>query len=107
MPWRRESSGVAAAGRSIAAVAAGVRLKSWTVAQYERMIDAGVLDEDDRVELVGEEIIEMAPVGSRHAATVKALARLFHQQVNDRCVVSVQDPIRLSERSQPQPDLRC
>ena len=69
------------------------------------MVDTGVLGEDDRVELIGGEIIEMAPVGRRHAATVKALARMFHLQVGDRCVVSVQDPIRLTDRSEPQPDV--
>ncbi len=69
------------------------------------MVDGGVLGEDDRVELVGGEIIEMAPVGPGHAATVNALARLFQQQVGDRCVVSVLNPIRLSERSEPQPDV--
>ncbi|MDQ6783809.1 MAG: Uma2 family endonuclease [Actinomycetota bacterium] len=79
--------------------------KSWTVDDFGRMVAAGVLAEDDHVELLEGEIIEMAPVGSRHAATVNALARLFHQQVGDRCVVSVQNPIRLSERSEPQPDV--
>ncbi len=87
------------------AVAAGAHLKSWTVGEYERMAEAGVLGEDDRVELLGGEIIEMAPIGPGHAATVRALARLFHQQVGDGCVVSVQDPIRLAERSEPQPDV--
>jgi Uma2 family endonuclease len=86
-------------------VAVVLHRKSWTAAQYRRMVEVGVLGEDDRVELIQGEIIEMAPVGAHHAAAVKALARLFHQQTGDRCVVSVQDPIRLSDRSEPQPDV--
>jgi Uma2 family endonuclease len=47
----------------------------------------------------------MSPIGSRHAACVKRLNRLFSQRVGKRAIVSVQDPIRLSEHSEPQPDL--
>ena len=69
------------------------------------MVAAGVLGEDDRVELVEGEIVQMAPVGARHAASVNALARLLQRQVGDRALVSVQNPVRLSPRSEPQPDL--
>jgi Uma2 family endonuclease len=47
----------------------------------------------------------MAPIGSRHAACVKRLNNLFSRQVGDRAVVGVQDPVRLDEYSEPQPDL--
>jgi len=68
------------------------------------MAEAGILSEDDRVELIEGEIVEMSPIGSHHAACVKRLNRLFSRSVSD-AVVSVQDPIRLSEYSEPEPDL--
>ncbi len=69
------------------------------------MVEVGVLGEDDRVELLEGEIAEMTPVGARHAASVNALARILQRQVGDRFVVSVQNPIRCSATSEPQPDL--
>lgn len=68
------------------------------------MGEAGILREDERVELIEGEILEMAAAGSRHAAGVKRLNRLF-SRLGDRAVVSVQDPLQLSETSVPEPDL--
>jgi Uma2 family endonuclease len=69
------------------------------------MAVAGILTEDDRVELIEGEIVEMPPIGSRHAACVKRLNRLFSSRVGDLAVVLVQDPIRLSDVAEPEPDL--
>jgi Uma2 family endonuclease len=69
------------------------------------MDDAGLFAPDQRLELLGGEVIEMAPIGSRHAAAVKRLNRILSQAVGDRVVVGVQDPVRLSDLSEPQPDL--
>ncbi len=77
----------------------------FTVDQYQRMGAAGVFSEDDRVELVEGEILMMTPIGSRHAAIVKRLARLFNNLLGERAIVSVQDPIVLSDFSEPQPDI--
>ena len=77
----------------------------FTVKDYHRMAEARVLAPDDRVELIDGEVYAMAPIGSRHAACVKRLAELFHTAVRHRAIVSVQDPIELDERSEPQPDL--
>ncbi len=66
---------------------------------------AGILSEDDRVELIEGEIVEMPPIGSRHAACIKRLNNLFSRQVGGRAIVGVQDPIRLGEHSEPQPDV--
>ena len=79
--------------------------RSFTVEEYYRMAQAGILTEDDRVELIEGEIIKMTPVGSRHAACVDRLTHLFSARVLGRAIVRVQNPIRLSERSEPQPDL--
>lgn len=79
--------------------------RSFTVEQYYRMAEAGILSADDRVELIEGEIVEMTPIGSRHAACVDRLTRLFVRRAGERAVVRVQNPVRLSQRSEPQPDL--
>jgi Uma2 family endonuclease len=72
---------------------------------YEAMIAAGILDENDRVELIAGEILNKMPIGPSHASTVKRLNRIFSSVTEDRCVVSVQDPIALDAFSEPEPDL--
>jgi len=76
-----------------------------SVAQYERMIEAGVFPEDARIELIEGELLEMTPIGTRHMAVVNRLTRILSRGVGDRAVLSVQNPIQLDERSVPQPDL--
>lgn len=69
------------------------------------MVAAGILREDSRVELIEGEIVEMGPIGSRHAGCVNRLTTLLASLVQQKAVVAVQNPIRLSPRSLPQPDL--
>ena len=76
----------------------------FSVDEYHRLAEAGVLDEDDRVELIRGELIEMTPIGSRHAESLRRLHRALASMLSDRAVISVQDPLRLSD-SEPQPDL--
>ena len=76
-----------------------------TVADYYRMGEAGVFAPNDRVELIEGEVINMAPIGTKHAASVTRLARLFERAVGDRAVVSSQNPLRLSDLSEPEPDV--
>ncbi len=77
----------------------------FTVEDYHRMGEAGILDEDDRVELIEGEIVEMPPIGSPHGGTVKSLTNTLARLVGDRAIVSVQDPVVLSDLSEPQPDI--
>ncbi len=77
----------------------------FTVDEYYRMGDAGVFGEGDRVELLGGEIIQMSPIGSLHAAAVNRLNRLFTAALGNRAVVSVQNPVRLGNLSEPEPDV--
>ncbi len=79
--------------------------RGFTVEEYYRIAQAGILTGDDRVELIEGEIIKMTPVGSRHAACVDRLTRLFSARAGWQAIVRVQNPIRLGERSEPQPDL--
>lgn len=77
----------------------------FTVDEYEAMGRAGVFPVGKRLELLGGEIIEMTPIGSRHAATVNRLTRWFVTGLGDRAIVAVQNPVVLSDLSEPQPDL--
>ncbi|MFH1744207.1 MAG: Uma2 family endonuclease [bacterium] len=77
----------------------------FTVEDYHRMGEAGILSEDDRVELLEGEIVQMTPIGSKHAGCVNRLAQLFFEKVARRAIVTVQNPGRLGEYSEPQPDL--
>ena len=79
--------------------------RRFTVDEYHRMGQVGILGEDDRVELLEGEIVEMAPIGSRHQATVDRLTRLFSGRMADAVLVRVQGPVRLAEDSEPQPDV--
>jgi Uma2 family endonuclease len=77
----------------------------FTVHDYHRMGEAGILHEDDRVELIEGEIVEMAAIGTRHFSCVNRLNRLLVMGVGEEAVVSVQNPVRLNEHTEPQPDL--
>ena len=77
----------------------------FTVSEYERMGETGILPPDARVELIEGEIIEMSPIGSGHAACVRLLNRILSRQVGDGAIVSTQNPIRLNDFSEPQPDV--
>lgn len=79
--------------------------RRFTVEEYHRMGRAGILCEDDRVELIEGDIIQMAPIGSPHAAGVAVLTRWFNIGLQDRAVVWPQNPIRLGPRTEPEPDL--
>lgn len=83
----------------------GVQRHRLTVEQYHRMAETGVLARDARVELIEGVIVDMAPIGSRHAAVVNKLNRALIAAVGARAIASVQNPIRLGDRSEPQPDL--
>ncbi len=80
--------------------------RRFTTGEYARLIETGILAEDERVELIEGEIITMAPIGSRHAATVNRLNRLLgYLSASNRVFVSVQNPVHLDDYSEPQPDL--
>lgn len=77
----------------------------FTVDDYHRMGETGVLKPDARVELLDGEIIDMAPIGPFHGGSTNRLNDFFTRLAKGRWVVSVQNPVRLSEHSEPQPDL--
>ena len=61
--------------------------------------------EDDRIELIEGEMIELAPIVSRHPAKVNRLARLLSLQIGEHAIVLVQNPIALPPHNEPQPDI--
>lgn len=79
--------------------------RRFTVDEYHRMADAGVFRPDERVELIDGEIVEMTPIGRRHANCVNNLTRLLVTRLGDRAIVSPQNSLQISVRSEPQPDL--
>lgn len=72
---------------------------------YHRLGETGVLAPDARVELIEGDIVDMAPIGWRHAGIVNNLNRLMVIGAGEAAIVSVQNPVRLSRTSEPQPDL--
>ncbi|MBC8001098.1 MAG: Uma2 family endonuclease [Opitutaceae bacterium] len=75
------------------------------VEDYHRMAETGVLREDARVELLDGQIIDMSPIGPFHGGVVNRLNRLFSRYSEERWIVSTQNPIRLNDFSEPEPDL--
>jgi len=75
------------------------------VDQYRRMGEAGVLEPGVRVELIEGEVIDMAPIGSRHFSMVGRLTRLLVEATGAQAFVSVQQSLRLDRFNEPQPDV--
>jgi Uma2 family endonuclease len=82
-----------------------LRHHRFDVDEYHRMIDAGILTEDDRVELIDGEIVEMTPIGSRHAACVDALNRALVLGLGESAWVRIQNPVTITPHSEPEPDV--
>ena len=77
----------------------------FTVDDFQLMGEVGIFKESDRVELIDGEIYLMNPIGFGHGGRVKRLNRIFSRLLRDRALVSVQDPIQVRPRAQPQPDV--
>ena len=86
-------------------VSAQVTRRLFTAEEFHKMGEAGILHEDDRIELIEGELIEMAAIGTRHMTCVIELTRLLVPLVGDEARVSPQNPVRLGENLEPQPDL--
>jgi Uma2 family endonuclease len=77
----------------------------WTVAEYFKMGEAGLLMEDDWVELIDGEVIDMSPIGSPHAGQVNHLGALLSYHLFGKAVVASQNPVILGDHNVPQPDI--
>jgi hypothetical protein len=79
--------------------------RRFNVDEYYAMARAGILAEDERVELLDGEIVEMTPIGIRHAACVRRLTDSFTHRFAGRAIVSGQNPVRLDAYCEPEPDV--
>lgn len=77
----------------------------FSVGKFHALVEAGVLRGDERVELLNGQIVDMAPIGPFHGGSVKRLNAIFQHQDRNRWITSTQDPLRLGEHDEPQPDL--
>ena len=92
-----------AIGKAIMPVEITKRL--FDVDEYHRMAQAGILSEDDRVELIDGEILAMTPIGPRHNAAVNRANRALVPIVGDDAIVQVQGSVRLGRFNEPEPDI--
>jgi len=76
-----------------------------SVDEYHRMIAAGILDEDERLELLEGVIVAVAPQSPAHAYCLQWLTRFLVRRLGDAYAVRPQLPLTLGERNEPEPDL--
>jgi Uma2 family endonuclease len=88
-------------------MAADVELvrRRFTVDEYHRMGEVGILNEDDRVELIRGDIVHMTPIGTGHAACVARLTELLITRLRGRATLWPQNPLTILPDSEPQPDI--
>ena len=77
----------------------------FTVDEYMRMAEVGILAREDKVELVDGVILEMAPIGRPHGRRTHRIARLLGRILPDDVEISIQSTIRLSDQTGPEPDI--
>jgi Uma2 family endonuclease len=76
-----------------------------SVDHYYRMAEAGLFDGEARVELIEGEIVDMPPIGSRHAGKASRLADVLRDAVGGSAIVRMQSPVRLDASTEVQPDI--
>jgi Uma2 family endonuclease len=82
-----------------------LELRLWTVEEYHRMNEAGIFAPDERVELLNGRIIWMIAKGTAHRSAVGRIDRLLQDCLKNRALICVQDPVKLNNRSEPEPDI--
>ncbi len=75
------------------------------VEDYEKMVEYGIFGEDDKIELWEGVLVTMSPKGSKHANAVRRIDRIIEKELGESVVFSAQDPIRLDDFSEPEPDV--
>jgi len=79
--------------------------RRFTTEEYYKLLEVGILSEDDHVELIEGEILVMTPKGIKHAAGSTRLTNYFPRKLAGRAIVRIEQPIHLSDDSEPEPDL--
>ncbi len=81
------------------------KLYEMTVEKYHQLIEAGIFSKSDKVELIEGRVVEMSPKGTRHAAAMRRINKIFSKYFAEKAVICIQDPILLNDKSEPEPDL--
>jgi Uma2 family endonuclease len=89
----------------VTSAAEGLPRRRFTVAEVEAMVAAGVMEEDERVELIGGELVPMSPKGNQHEVVKSALVDLWIRSRPDDCRVTQETTFRLSEDTYLEPDV--
>jgi Uma2 family endonuclease len=84
---------------------ANTTTRKFKVREFYKLAEVGILSENDRVELLDGQIMVMAPIGENDRTVVDALAEIFIDHRRGRYRVGVQNPLRIDEENEPQPDL--
>ncbi len=79
--------------------------KLFSVDDYYRIAEVGILGPEDRVEVIDGEIVQMSPIGDRRALCVSTATELFILTFHGKGVVRTQNPLRLNDYSEPEPDI--
>jgi len=82
-----------------------IRTRKWTRIEYERLAEAEILGPEDRIELLGGEMIVKEPQYSPHATAIRLVARALRRVFAGGWDVSIQLPVALDEESEPEPDV--
>lgn len=82
-----------------------VRPRRFTSDEVQAMLHAGILHEDDPLELIDGQLVVMAPIKDPHIVCVNRLTRLFVERTDAEVAVSVQNPVRIDEHNEPEPDV--
>ncbi len=84
----------------------GLTTWKFTVKDYHKMAESGIIHPDERLELIDGEIFKMSPIGRRHAGYVNLLSRFFLELFSlNQAVIQIQNPIILNDLSEPEPDV--
>jgi Uma2 family endonuclease len=89
----------------VTSAAEGLPRRRFTIAEVEAMVAAGVMEEDERVELIGGELVPMSPKGIRHEVLKKALLRIWYRVASDDIDLVPETTFRLSEDTYLEPDV--
>jgi Uma2 family endonuclease len=79
--------------------------KLFTVSDYYKMAEVGILESEERVELIRGEIFKMSPIKSFHASVIDTLHELLVLFLRGKVIVKSQNPLRIDDYSEPEPDL--
>ncbi|HKP13099.1 MAG TPA: Uma2 family endonuclease, partial [Blastocatellia bacterium] len=79
--------------------------RQFTVEEYRRMGEVGVFRPDERIELLYGGIYKMSPKGKRHVVSTSRAVKYFLKRLGELVIVRSQDPIKLGEHSEPEPDV--